>query len=171
MATGTSPNSDAFLDDQTGQRRDSTKRQCLGLTPSLGTSHSCHGPNWLGPSAGQPMRGTSPELKRKRDGAICASVRPSRLDLGPSASCGVPSTSEQLCHWLNPSAGQQPSRRPPSKHKGRREQRPHWLCAGLGKGIIIICGRAWRSAFRTVRGAEMQQPMCVAYTWISCHCS
>ena len=79
------------------------------------------------------MRGTSPELKRKRDGAICASVRPSWLDPGPSASCGVSITSEQLCHWLNPSAGQQPSRRPPSKHKGRREQRPHWLCAGLGK--------------------------------------
>ena len=30
VATGTSPNSDALLDDQTGQRRDSTKRQCLG---------------------------------------------------------------------------------------------------------------------------------------------
>ena len=35
VATGTSPNSDVLVDDQTGQRRDSTKRQCLGLTPHL----------------------------------------------------------------------------------------------------------------------------------------
>ena len=133
------------------------------INPSLGTPHSCHGPTWLEPSAGQPMRGTSPELKRKRDGATRASVRPYCLGPEPSVACGVSSTSEQLCHWLNPSAGQQPSRRPPSKHKGRREQHPHWLCAGLGKESSSSVAELGAFAFRTVRGAECNS-QCASHT-------
>ncbi len=133
------------------------------LNPSLETPHSCHGPNWLEPPAGQPMRGTSPELKRKRDGAICASVRPYWLGLGPSASCGVSSTSKQLCHWLSPSAGQQPSRRPLSKHEGRREQQLHWLCVGLGTESSSYVAELGVSPFRTVRGAE-RNSQCASHT-------
>ena len=100
------------------------------------------------------MRGTSPELKRKRGGVVCVYVRPSWLDLGPSACCGVSSTSEQSCHWLSPSAGQQPFRIPRTKHNGAQRAATTLGVCWSWNGIIIICGRAWCSAFGTVRGAE-----------------